>query len=62
MESTRRHFPDGLAVFIATRDDGAAPWCDAPIRHTDDLSGRSTTDTSDPRRENAQSVVECTSR
>ncbi len=39
MESTRRHFPDGLAAFIATRDEVCrTPWCDAPIRHTDHIT------------------------
>ncbi|MFT4218170.1 MAG: DUF222 domain-containing protein [Micropruina sp.] len=39
MESTRRRFPDGLAAFIATRDDVCrTPWCDAPIRHTDHIT------------------------
>ena len=36
MESTRRHFPKGMAAFIAARDEVCrTPWCDAPIRHTD---------------------------
>ncbi|MFT4297415.1 MAG: DUF222 domain-containing protein [Micropruina sp.] len=39
MESTRRHFPDGLAAFIAARDDVCrTSWCDAPIRHTDHIT------------------------
>lgn len=39
MESTRRHFPEGLAAFIATRDEVCrTPWCDAPIRHTDHVT------------------------
>ena len=39
MESSRRHFPDGLAAFIAARDEVCrTPWCDAPIRHTDHIA------------------------
>ena len=36
MESRSRLFPQGLARFIALRDDTCrTPYCDAPIRHTD---------------------------
>jgi hypothetical protein len=36
MESRSRQFPQGLATFIALRDDTCrTPYCDAPIRHTD---------------------------
>ena len=39
MESTRRHFPKGMAAFIAARDEVCrTPWCDAPIRHTDHIT------------------------
>ncbi|GFG50422.1 HNH endonuclease [Mycolicibacterium agri] len=36
METRARHFPRGLATFIALRDHTCrTPYCDAPIRHTD---------------------------
>ncbi|WP_156688179.1 HNH endonuclease [Mycobacterium sp. Marseille-P9652] len=36
MESRARHFPKGLATFIALRDERCrTPYCDAPIRHLD---------------------------
>jgi hypothetical protein len=36
MESRARLFPEGLARYIAIRDDTCrTPYCDAPIRHTD---------------------------
>jgi hypothetical protein len=39
-ESTARCFPAGLAALIATRDQVCrTPWCDAPIRHTDHVTG-----------------------
>lgn len=39
MESSRRCFPDGLAAFIATRDEVCrTPWCEAPIRHADHIT------------------------
>jgi hypothetical protein len=36
MESQRRHFGEGLAAFLITRDQLCrTPWCDAPVRHSD---------------------------
>ncbi|MCD4532473.1 HNH endonuclease, partial [Nocardioides sp. cx-169] len=37
MDSRARLAPDGLAEFVATRDQDLCrtPWCGAPIRHTD---------------------------
>lgn len=36
LESRRRHFPAGLARFLALRDKICrTPWCDAPVRHSD---------------------------
>ncbi|HWI43986.1 MAG TPA: DUF222 domain-containing protein [Nocardioides sp.] len=39
MTSRQRHFPSGLADFLAIRGQGicASPWCDAPIRHADHI-------------------------
>ena len=40
MDSTARCFPDGLDLFIRLRDRTCrTPWCDAPIRHTDHVTG-----------------------
>lgn len=36
MESRARHFPAGLARFLALRDQTCrTPYCNAPIRHSD---------------------------
>ena len=40
MDSVARCFPDGLDLFIRLRDRICrTPWCDAPIRHTDHVTG-----------------------
>jgi hypothetical protein len=50
MTSRQRFAPDGLADFLAIRDQGICrtPWCDAPIRHIDHIyphaAGGQTTD------------------
>ena len=50
MTSRQRFAPDGLADFLALRDQGICrtPWCDAPIRHIDHIdphaAGGQTTD------------------
>ena len=40
MTSRQRFAPDGLADFLALRDQGICrtPWCDAPIRHIDHIT------------------------
>ena len=39
MDSRSRIFPSGLATFIRLRDQVCrAPWCDAPIRHSDHVA------------------------
>ena len=36
MDSTRRHFPDGLAKMLRIRDDVCAtPWCNNPVQEAD---------------------------
>lgn len=41
MDSTARLFPKGLARFIRLRDQRCrTPYCDAPIRHIDHITGR----------------------
>lgn len=40
MDSRSRAFPDGLRRFLILRDQTCrTPWCDAPIRHADHVTG-----------------------